>query len=204
MEHHPDIDESRQDNENLVAAQVNNVDNTESTTSPAGQQTPPVQTTLELAATHDRAGFWLRTVAFIIDMTILNFFSLLLLLTGILVSHLGNDLSDLITDTEEIFPFFPLWIAGVLTASAAYFTILHSEYGQTIGKNLLGLEVRTGTGALPSYSQALFRCFAYGISAAFFGIGFLWVAIPPAKRGWHDFLASTIVVLPKQKELLAP
>jgi uncharacterized RDD family membrane protein YckC len=204
MEHRPDIDESRQGNENSATAQVDSVDKTESAAPLDRHATPLIQTRPGLEATHDRAGFWLRVVAFVIDMTILNFFSLLLLLISILVSGLGNDLTDLTTDTEEIFPLFSLWIAGVLMASAAYFTILHSEYGQTIGKNLLGLEVRMRDGALPSYSQALFRCLAYGISASFFGLGFLWVAIHPAKRGWHDFLASTIVVLPKQKELSVP
>ena len=68
----------------------------------------------------------------------------------------------------------------------------HSAWraGQTIGKSLLGLEVRTPDGESVSYSQALLRCLAYGVSTLFFGIGFLWVALNPGKRGWHDLLAE--------------
>src|SRR5258706_2338875 len=141
--------------------------------------TPP---TLPLTATHERAGFWLRLIAFSIDAGILTMFALVLLVIGVLVTNVGDEVSDLLTDTADGLPLFPLWISGVLTASAAYFTILHSEYGQTIGKSLLRVEVRTQNGALPSYSQALFRWLAYGLSLAFCGLGFLCVAVNPVTR----------------------
>jgi len=156
--------------------------------------TPPA---LPLSETHERAGFWLQLIAFSIDTIILTTFALVLLIIGVLVTNVGDELGDLLTDTADGSPLFPLWISGALTASAAYFTILHSEYGQTIGKSLLRLEVRTQNGALPSYSQALFRWLAYGLSLAFCGLGFLWVAVSPEKRGWHDLLAHTVVVTPK-------
>lgn len=154
--------------------------------------------TLPLSETHERAGFWLRLVAFAIDMVILTTFALVLLIVGVLATNVGDELGDLLTDTADGSPLFPLWISGALTASAAYFTILHSEYGQTIGKSLLQLEVRAQNGALPSYSQALFRWLAYGLSIAFCGLGFFWVAVNPGKRGWHDLLAHTVVVTPKR------
>ncbi len=156
--------------------------------------TPPA---LSLSETHKRVGFWLRLIAFSIDASILTMFALVLLLIGMLVTSVGDEVGDLLTDTADESPLFPLWISGVLTASAAYFTILHSEYGQTIGKSLLRLEVRTQTGALPSYSQALFRWLAYGLSFAFCGLGFLWIAVNSEKRGWHDLFAHTVVVTPK-------
>src|SRR5262249_54970709 len=126
--------------------------------------TPPA---LPLSETHKRAGFWLRLTAFSIDAGILTMFSFALLIIGMLVTSVGDEVGDLLPDTADDLPLFPLWISGVLTASAAYFTILHSEHGQTIGKSLLRLEVRTQNGALPSYSQALFRWLAYGLSLAF-------------------------------------
>ena len=156
--------------------------------------TPPP---LPLSETHERAGFWLRLIAFLIDAGILTMFAFALLLIGVLVTNVGDEVGDLLADTADESPLFSLWISGVLTASAAYFTILHSEYGQTIGKSLLRLEVRTQNGALPSYSQALFRWLAYGLSIGFCGLGFLWVAVNPKKRGWHDLLAHTVVVTPK-------
>jgi uncharacterized RDD family membrane protein YckC len=186
MEHQPDIDRSE--------AVLDPSPQEESTTlapTPEAQHAPPLE------ETHDRAGFWLRLVAFSIDMTILTVFSLSLLLVGILAANVDYGLSDLLLDSDDSFPLIPLWISGTLTATAAYFTILHSEYGQTIGKSLLRLEVRTSSGALLSYSQALFRWLAYGLSSGFGGLGFLWIAATPGKRGWHDLLAHTIVVTPK-------
>jgi uncharacterized RDD family membrane protein YckC len=147
-----------------------------------------------------RAGFWLRFVAFTIDTVILGVFSFLLLILGVVLTTPGGELSNFDFEFEGSFALFPLWLSGVITAAAAYFTILHSDYGQTIGKSLLGLEVCTPDGEALSYSQALFRWLAYGASAAFFGLGFLWVALNPAKRGWHDLLANTIVITPKEEE----
>lgn len=160
----------------------------------------PPQKTESFTDTHYRAGFWLRLVAFTIDTVILGVFSLLLLILGIVLTTPGGELSNFDFEFEGSFALFPLWLSGVLTATAAYFTILHSEYGQTIGKSLLGLEVCTPGGEALSYSQALFRWLAYGASAAFFGLGFLWVALNPAKRGWHDLLANTVVVVRKEEE----
>ncbi|MGE0680513.1 MAG: RDD family protein [Candidatus Binatia bacterium] len=160
----------------------------------------PPQKTESLTDTHYRAGFWLRFVAFTIDTVILVVFSLLLLILGLVLTTPGGELSNFDFEFEGPFALFPLWFSGVITATAAYFTILHSEYGQTIGKSLLGLEVCTPDGEALSYSQALFRWLAYGASAVFLGFGFLWIAFNPGKRGWHDLLANTVVVTPKEEE----
>lgn len=152
-------------------------------------------------ATYARAGFWLRFVAFTIDTVILGVFALVLFLAGAVVTSMGDGIESFPAASEESAFLLPLWISGVLTASAAYFTILHGEYGQTIGKNLLGLEVRTRQGDFLSYSQALFRWLAYGVSAGPCGLGFLWVALNPGKRGWHDLLANTLVVTLEPPEL---
>lgn len=169
--------------------------------SPATEPSPlPPQQTESFTDTHYRAGFWLRFVAFTIDTVILGVFALLLLILGVALTTPGGELSEFEFELEGSFALFPLWLSGVITASAAYFTILHSEYGQTIGKSLLGLEVCTPNGEALSYSQALFRWLTYGVSAAFFGLGFLWVALNPGKRSWHDLLANTIVVTPKEEE----
>jgi uncharacterized RDD family membrane protein YckC len=157
-------------------------------------------TTETLQETQYRAGFWLRLVAFMIDTAILGTFSLLLIILGAVLTALGGELSGFDCEIEGAPSLFPLWLSGALTASAAYFTILHGEYGQTIGKNLLGLEVRTPEGEPLGYSQALFRWLGYGVSASFFGLGFLWVALNPGKRGWHDLLANTVVVARKENK----
>ena len=188
MEHQPDIERSAAVPDPLPQEE------SEGTLLAAPREAPDAPL---LTETHDRAGFWLRLVAFSIDMLILTMFSLGLLFVGVIINNVDYEFSDLLLNADDGFPLVPLWISGVLTATAAYFTILHSEYGQTIGKSLLRLEVRTPSGALLSYSQALFRWLAYGLSSVFCGLGFLWIAVTPGKRGWHDLLAHTVVVTPK-------
>ena len=166
--------------------------------SPPGREPPP--TTSEHAAKRDRAGFWLRLVAFVIDLVVLGAFSLLLLLIGFLAANLGANWSGLDTASPRPFSLLSLWQLAGLIAAAAYFTILHSEQGQTIGKSLLGLDVRTLDGEPLGYGQALVRCLAYGLSAAFLGLGFLWVALNPGKRGWHDLLSGTVVLMNSYRE----
>jgi uncharacterized RDD family membrane protein YckC len=187
MEHRPNIEEPEHSPASSAEARG---DSHTPTDSPEAHQLPQARANADFMATAVRAGFWLRFVAFTIDTVILSCFSLLLLLVGVLMTSLESYGSGLDADTEEFVSLFPLWIAGVMTTAAAYFTILHCEYGQTIGKSLLGLEVRMRDGALPSYSQALVRWLAYGVSAAFCGLGFLWIGLNPGKRGWHDLLTS--------------
>jgi uncharacterized RDD family membrane protein YckC len=167
--------------------------------SPPQADPPPPLSEPPLAAavqpeSFDRAGFWLRSVAFIIDLSVLGVFSLLLLLVSFLVSAMGADVSGPDAATANSFSLLSLCELTVFIATAAYFTILHSETGQTIGKNLLGLKVCTLDGEPIGYGHALIRFLAYGLSFVFFGLGFLWVALNPGKRGWHDLLAGTVVV----------
>jgi len=163
--------------------------------------TPPVQAVPgQPTVVFYRAGFWLRLVAFTIDLVILGVFSILLLFAGLLLSALGTDFSTLELTSQPSISLRRLGEAAELLATAAYFTILHSETGQTIGKNLLGLEVRTVEGERVGYSIALIRFLGYWFSFFSFGLGFLWVAMNPGKRGWHDLLAGTVVVVRTNRE----
>ncbi|HEV8716039.1 MAG TPA: RDD family protein [Candidatus Binatia bacterium] len=169
------------------------------TSSPPTAELPPPVSERPLTAAippeeFTRAGFWLRSVAFAIDLSVLSTFSLLLLLVSFLVSALGVEVHSLAVAAPNSFSLSSLWKLTALLATAAYFTILHGETGQTIGKSLLGLRVCTPDGESLGYGHALIRFLAYGPSFFFFGIGFLWVGLNPGKRGWHDLLAGTVVV----------
>ncbi len=56
------------------------------------------------------------------------------------------------------------------------------------------------TGDKPSVGQLIGRYFAYFISTLPFGLGFFWVAFDSKKQGWHDKLAGTVVVRPKNRQ----
>ena len=140
------------------------------------------------------AGFFLRFVAFMIDSLVLAFFTLPLALAGFVGVRLGLALigRHAPVDTEETLT--SLVELGWLVMAGVYFTALHRSGGQTIGKAVVGLRVRSVTLRPIGRAQSLVRTIGYVASSAFLGLGFLTVALSPRKRGWHDYLAGTCVV----------
>lgn len=55
------------------------------------------------------------------------------------------------------------------------------------------------TGQPMSVGQAIGRYLAYFISLIPLGLGIWWVAFDARKQGWHDKLAGTVVVRPKNR-----
>src|SRR5215510_5453862 len=87
----------------------------------------------------DRAGFWLRSVAFVIDLSVLSMFSLLLLLVSFLVSAMGADVSGPEVDTANSFSLLPLCELTEFFPTAAYFRIRRTGSGATLGAWLLAV-----------------------------------------------------------------
>ena len=54
------------------------------------------------------------------------------------------------------------------------------------------------TGNTLTVGQSIVRYLAYFIASLPLFIGYIWVAFDPRKQGWHDKLAGTVVVRPKQ------
>jgi uncharacterized RDD family membrane protein YckC len=50
------------------------------------------------------------------------------------------------------------------------------------------------TGAPARPGQLVLRYLGYYVSTVAFGLGFLWVAFDARKQGWHDKIATTVVV----------
>jgi uncharacterized RDD family membrane protein YckC len=71
----------------------------------------------------------------------------------------------------------------------------------TPGKMAVGAKiVDATTGKKPSNGQLIGRYFAYYLSILPLGLGILWVAFDGRKQGWHDKLAGTVVVRPKNRQ----
>jgi uncharacterized RDD family membrane protein YckC len=83
----------------------------------------------------------------------------------------------------------------VLVAMWAYFVVTTATTGGTLGKHALGLRV-IGLGfGRPDWATVLFReVVGRVLVAASLGIGYLWAAFDPAKQGWHDKIADTLVL----------
>jgi uncharacterized RDD family membrane protein YckC len=75
-----------------------------------------------------------------------------------------------------------------------YYTLSEGAFGQTPGKALFGIVVVSADGRSIGYGRAFARLLTlpYAIFPA--GLGLLWVALPPAKRGWHDYISATRVI----------
>jgi uncharacterized RDD family membrane protein YckC len=55
------------------------------------------------------------------------------------------------------------------------------------------------TGGPPKTSQLIVRYLGYFVSTIPLGLGLIWVAFDPRKQGWHDKLAGTVVVRPRNR-----
>lgn len=76
-----------------------------------------------------------------------------------------------------------------------YSAIFLHFYSATPGKILLRMKVVDAkTEGQISDLQVFGRSFGYLVSALFFCLGFLWIGLNKRKRGWHDYLADTVVI----------
>jgi uncharacterized RDD family membrane protein YckC len=87
--------------------------------------------------------------------------------------------------------------AQLVTAgfSYAYFFVMWTYAGRTVGQMALGMRiVRADNGAPIGPGTALVRLIGYVIASIPFGLGLIWAGFDARKQGWHDKIASTLVV----------
>jgi len=132
------------------------------------------------------AGFWIRVLATIIDSIVI------LIITGpLLYGIYGVDAfmsEDLVQGTAHVlisyvFPFI-------------FTIVLWMKYGGTPGKRMLGLRViNEASGEHLNLSQSIIRYVGYLISLIVLLIGVIWVAFNTKKKGWHDYMAGSVVIV---------
>jgi uncharacterized RDD family membrane protein YckC len=151
---------------------------------------------LEAVSVKDKAGFWRRAAAFILDLILLQWITLLFLWIGATAEDmamaqslsLGDGLSESLVEWAELhtqvwsFLFF------------AYFSFFTWYGGQTPGKMSLSIRIVTTDGLPVSWLRALGRTLCYNLDVFTLGIGFLLAAVPPSNRALHDLVAGTVVV----------
>src|SRR5664280_146841 len=117
-------------------------------------------------------GFWLRVMAYIVDVSLLG-------IVGIILSSALGAAGQAIGALMFIAYFIGLW--GLT--------------GQTIGMMLLGLHVvRNLDGGKISWGNAVLRFVGLFVAFACIYIGVIRVAFDSRKRGWHDMIGGTVVV----------
>jgi len=135
-------------------------------------------TAAAVASVTDKGGFWIRTLASIIDAIVL----------GIVGSILGGFVNP--------DPASPTRIAFDLLIVLLYFLYFWSAQGggQTPGMRPFNLKVVRTDGSSLTIAQALIRDISLAISILCIFIGVIWVAFDANKQGWHDRIAGTYVV----------
>jgi uncharacterized RDD family membrane protein YckC len=137
------------------------------------------------------AGFWVRVGAAIIDSVLV-----MCLIYPILVwvygwSYLGRTMMAPEGFTDVL-------VSWVLPAVAVIVFWISRQ--ATPGKMALQLRiVDARTGGTLTIGQSLIRYLGYYVSTIPLGIGLIWVAFDPKKQGWHDKLASTVVIRSRRR-----
>ncbi len=140
------------------------------------------------------ASFWLRLIAWIYDLLGAIAVFILALVIGYLVIYLvtlpwvtnGGDVSTALSNN-------PLWFLYLALSVQYYYVWCWVKGGQTIGMRTWRLKLCHPDGTLLNWKQAYQRSFA-----SLGGLSLLWCLVDSDKRGLHDILCgSLVVVLPK-------
>lgn len=88
-------------------------------------------------------------------------------------------------------------VLGIYLAVAALYTVTleSSPVGMTVGKWLVGVQVRAAGGGPLPVGRALVRFVVEVlVSGPALLLGFLWALIDPGRRTWHDLAARSVVI----------
>jgi uncharacterized RDD family membrane protein YckC len=131
------------------------------------------------------AGFWIRSLARILDSVLLWIFFYVLTL------GFGGWSAILRGASSGVFSmmFLLQWVSA-----ASYEILLIARYGATLGKLALGLRVITARGDPLTLGLSAGRYLAQLVSSATLTIGYLMAAFDPEKRSLHDRICNTRVV----------
>jgi uncharacterized RDD family membrane protein YckC len=151
--------------------------------------------------TNNPAGFFSRSVAFIIDLVILSVAQLVgVALIQTLLTFFG--LTGLVASIKTILESSAFQLGSGATLITllviGYYTFFWTLVGFTPGKAILGLKVVRSNGEKLSFGRSLVRFFSYWISAIPLFLGFFWVLWDSKRQCWHDKIAgSQVVYIPK-------
>ncbi|XID75808.1 RDD family protein [Alkanindiges sp. WGS2144] len=141
-----------------------------------------------MAGRYEYAGFWVRVAASLIDSVLI-----LLVTVPLLVLWYGFDVYWQAAQHGDFLGLGEALISWVLPFTATIWFWLKMQ--GTPGKMLFSLKVLDEkTGKPLTLSQSLIRYAGYFVSTIVLFLGFIWIAFDTKKQGWHDKMASSVVV----------
>jgi uncharacterized RDD family membrane protein YckC len=174
---------------------------------PVSAEVPPEEQRIRMEAfKSERAGFWIRLLAFLIDEIIISLLMgaiCLITIVPYFVIKGGLSIENLNNPEMVSSPWFYIVIGlcVILEIIVALFYVLHgpAKKGGTLGKRILGLKIYTIDGQSPiGWSKAILRVLGYMVNNLTMSIGFLLIAFREDKRGLHDLIAGTMVIKEKK------
>ncbi len=138
-------------------------------------------------------GFWIRLLAGLIDSLILAIFSI-----AINFLLFKEQISVAMDPTTPSLPLTaPLLITLLIVI--LYYIIMTSTLGWTLGKRIFKLKVvEIDTQNKISWGKVILReIIGKFISNLVIFLGYIWIGFDAKKQGWHDKIASTVVIKEK-------
>jgi uncharacterized RDD family membrane protein YckC len=135
-------------------------------TAAAGSPPAPLQTAPVAHAGMQRATFWQRMAALLLDGV----------LVGIVLTLISGSGSH------------------VLLALGVYGCVMWVLKGTTIGGSVLGVQVVRMDGKPIDWGTGIIRALGCFLSFGVLFLGFIWIAFDPERQAWHDRIAGTVVV----------
>jgi uncharacterized RDD family membrane protein YckC len=145
------------------------------------------------------AGFWLRLGAYMLDRVVL------VMLFGVICQwkHWTIPVFPEVLNQEsygqfmeQFRPFAHLAWPYMFGLFVVYDVLFNGTFGATLGKMAVGAKVVGTDGSPAGYGRALRRSLAGRlIEVLSFYVGYLWILTRADKRGPHDLLAGTRVIL---------
>ena len=130
------------------------------------------------------ASFWMRFVAYLIDMIVIY-----------AISSLLNTFSFGLLNKRLDFPILGEESLSYVIVMFAYFISMTYFFSQTLGKMIMKIKVETNKGDKLSFTDVIYRELVGRLLTIFLAnLPYLAIAFTNKKKGLHDFIADTVVV----------
>ena len=130
------------------------------------------------------AGFWMRFVAYLIDMIVIY-----------AISSLLNTFSFGLLNKQLDFPILGEESLSYVIVIFTYFIAMTYFFSQTLGKMIMKIKVETNKGDKLSFTDVIYRELVGRLLTIFLAnLPYLAIAFTNKKKGLHDFIADTVVV----------